>query len=106
MESINIFGTDYKIILEPSNSNNPKIQACNGYVELYSKEIHLLEVMADEKSYNDLDLFKRKVLLHELFHAIFHECGLSEYANDEVLVEFLALQINKIIKLVNIANSM
>lgn len=31
----------------------------------------------------------KKIIVHELFHAYFHECGLIDYCNDETLVRWL-----------------
>ena len=42
----------------------------------------------------------RKTVRHELFHAIFHEAGLDCYAEDEVLVDALAILFPKIEQLI------
>ena len=36
------------------------------------------------------------VLRHEIMHAFFYECGLMKYADDELLVDFIAMQFNKL----------
>lgn len=39
-----------------------------------------------------------EVLRHEVIHAFFNECGLAEYCNDEQLVQWIAVQFPKILK--------
>lgn len=39
---------------------------------------------------------QNEVLRHEIIHAFFHESGLTNYENDEVLVEWVAMQFLKI----------
>lgn len=55
------------------------------------------DVMAVE----NIEEFKKKVLRHEIIHAFFGESGLrscSEYAEDEELVDWIAIQFPKILK--------
>ena len=42
----------------------------------------------------------RQVIRHEIIHAMLHESGLNEYAHDETLVDWIALQFDKINKIV------
>lgn len=44
------------------------------------------------------------VIKHELLHAFFYEAGLLDYAKDELLMDFLAVQHEKIKNLVECAN--
>lgn len=37
-----------------------------------------------------------RTIRHEIVHALFFESGLAEYGNDEVLVDFLAVQFPKL----------
>lgn len=39
---------------------------------------------------------RKEVIRHELVHAFFHESGLEQYSDDEVLVAWIAQQFPKI----------
>lgn len=103
IKRINILGTDYKI-MEQSESENPKLRECLGICELYSKKI-IVSDMAEEKEdvmcVENLDELRKKVLRHEIVHAFFGESGLrssSEYAENEELVDWIAIQAPKLYK--------
>ena len=97
---IDDFGTHYTVQELTVEQSPVKLADTEGYTELFSKEIILRTGYEDSpstiKCVND---YKAKVLRHELMHAIFHECGLSNYCDDETLVEFLAIQFPKIQKI-------
>lgn len=61
-----------------------------GNVDYYKKTIVV------EKNHKKL---QDKIARHELIHAYFYEAGLPDYAQDEVLVEWLALQFPKILEI-------
>ena len=101
--AIDILGTEYKILTQ-SEAENPKLEEAHGLCELYSKKI-VISDMSKEKndpmSFELLDEFHKKVLRHEIIHAFFGESGLcscSEYAENEELVDWLAIQAPKIFK--------
>ena len=100
---INILGTEYKILTQ-SESENPKLKECNGLCEQFSKKIVLnnMETVKDDvMRVENFDDFMKKVLRHEIFHAFFGESGLrgcSEYAENEELIDWLAVQSPKIFK--------
>lgn len=96
---IDILGTPYNIKFQTSKEN-PKFDLldANGLCELYSKEILIRTGYEDDPGcFKNITQYREKILRHELFHAIFHECGLDKYSDDEELVNFLALQYNKIV---------
>lgn len=96
---INIFGVDYEI-KEQTKNENPKLEGYSGLCENYSKEIFIVTGYENDKmTVNNVEDFKAAILRHEIFHAIFHECGLTDYNEDERLVEFLAQQYPKIEKI-------
>lgn len=100
-KKINILGQEYTVIYA-NKEEKPKLKTmeANGLAELYSKELVINSSMDDGtgRSYNSLNLFAEKVVKHEIIHAFFHEAGLTDYCSDELLIEWLALQINKIHK--------
>lgn len=72
----------------------------SGLAELYDKKliINKNNTIPDENTYDNLESFSNKVIRHEIVHAFFHESGLMDYCLDEQLVDWIALQIPKIIK--------
>ena len=63
----------------------------DGYDGLTDYRTKIIKI-TDDKSHNI-----PVILRHELMHAFFFEAGLMHsYANDEVLVDFIALQYEKI----------
>ena len=100
---INILGQDYEVIKQ-SKSENPKLSDAYGYTEPYSKKIILdadMESLKDDDSAENLDIWAKKVFRHEIIHAFFLESGLNtncDYATNEELVDWIAIQFPKIAK--------
>ena len=98
--TVNILGTNYTIIKQ-KESENAKLLDANGLCEIYAKKIILRELEEDSNNFENLDAFKRRVLRHEIIHAFFAESGLrasSDYAQNEELVDWIAIQYPKIQK--------
>lgn len=108
--NINILGTDYEIVRQ-DKQEQAKLEACNGFCEPYSKKIVIDKFENEEKdrlSVEKFDDFVKKVIRHEIVHAFFIESGLdnnSDYANNEELVDWIALQGIKIYKAWEKANA-
>lgn len=102
-KTVNILGTEYEVVVQ-SESENPKLKECDGLCEQYSKQIVLNDCKETEKEVMRVDNFeeyKKKVARHEVFHAFFGESGLrshSDFAENEVLIDWLAIQSPKIFK--------
>lgn len=95
---VNILGTEYKIKKVKNHKKMDDLNA-SGYIEPFTKEIYIDDFEPDERTVERPDLFKDKVLRHEIVHAYFFESGLannSDFAENEELVDWLALQIPKI----------
>lgn len=100
---INILGTDYEIITQKENENC-KLKSANGICEIYSKKIVLREFDEEQDFYENLDAWKRKILRHEIVHAFLAESGLrnnSDWAENEELVDWIAIQFPKMLKVFN-----
>jgi hypothetical protein len=52
----------------------------------------------DKGNISDLNSYKQCVIRHELVHAFFEESGLTEYKNNELLVDWIAKQFPKLAK--------
>lgn len=102
---VNILGTDYTLANE-SSEINPKMKDAAGLCEVYSKRII---IDTSPKNYEDtvenFDDFCHRALRHEGFHALFHEVGLTDYYEDETLVEMLAILYPRIKKIMDTLDS-
>lgn len=99
-KKLNILGTKYSFYLE-TRQQNEKLESCDGYHEPYAKEIHVeTGFKHDEMNAKHLDIFQQKVIRHEIIHAFLHESGLAEnsqFGRNEELVDWIALQLPKMI---------
>lgn len=101
--NVSILGEVYEITTR-SVEEDPKLEQCVGYCEQYSKKIVLSDMAAADKdvmAVENIEEFKKKVLRHEIIHAFFGESGLrscSKYAEDEELIDWIAIQFPKILK--------
>lgn len=92
-EDIDILGTKYKFILVKDEDFPTGEEGQNGGItKFFDKEIIINNDIEKKVEYN-------WIVRHELLHALFFECGLPEYANDEKLVECFSYHIPKIIKM-------
>ena len=98
---INILGTSYEIIRQ-TEEENQKLKDANGLCEIYSKKIVLREIDEDDPNcYENIAAWKNKTFRHEIIHAFFAESGLRNncaYAEDEELVDWIAIQFPKILQ--------
>jgi hypothetical protein len=97
MTKIKILGTEYEVLTQTA-AENSKLENANGLCEFYTKQIIVDDLQPDRTTFDNLDAFKRGVLRHEVMHAFFGESGLRNYAEDEVLVDWMAAQFPKIAK--------
>lgn len=103
---VNILGTEYKIETHKiSEDEHMKKNNFMGYC-WYDEKLIVIADMS-EKEYFQFDNkdaemnFKNKVLRHEMIHAMLYESGLStccEWANNEIMIDWIALQVPKMIE--------
>ena len=97
--TVNVLGTKYTLREATLDDEPVKLADKEGYAELYAKELIIRTGYEDVPgTVKNVNAFKQSLLRHEMFHAVFHECGLSQYCNDETLVDFLAIQFPKLVK--------
>lgn len=95
---INILGTPYEIIVDKSGyleKNN-----ADGIDRNYSKTIlvrDLDDYLDSEATTEEKEARRKETIRHEIIHAFFSESGLKGYYNDELLVEWLAVQFPKML---------
>ena len=100
---ISILGTSYDIKFQ-TISENPLLKDTDGYHCGYDKTIVIN--IGDVDAHNTMTRvrFIEKVLRHEIIHAYLHESGLdcqSDWAVNEELVDWIAIQMPKLIGSLN-----
>lgn len=97
---VNILGTEYEIIMDAEEKDYPKLKGLSGYTDFSVKKIVIRKIEEDESSIEDLKYYQREVLRHEIIHAFFFESGLdgnSDYARNEELIDWIAIQFEKML---------
>ena len=87
-----IMGVEYTVKLcTPKEQPKFTSLSATGLCEPYEKDLYInIEDAEDKDAFEDVDLYYLHVLRHEMVHAMFFECGLTDYMRDETLVEALA----------------
>lgn len=92
---VSILGTGYEIIVGDETQMFDKDNY--GECDRYTKAIRInKDAFEGEGLTKNIRGVIDKTIRHELFHAIFHEAGLDSYAEDEMLVDALAILYPKI----------
>ena len=91
-KQINILGQNYTIKFENTRTDKA-LKECDGECRWYEKEI----VIDDELE----EKHKKHVTKHEIIHAFFAESGLKQYREDELIVDWIAWNIEKIHNVIN-----
>lgn len=103
MESkrINVLGTEYTLMV-CGESEEPRLNGCDGLCDDTTKEL-LVESYGEHREdpccKKDLQVQTNKVKRHEIIHAFLFESGLAEnsqWAQNEEMVDFFAIQAPKL----------
>jgi len=96
---LNILGTEYEL-KRAGQKDDTRLEDNDGYCDEYAKIIGVCDDYNENFSQGTrkLDVFKKKVLRHEIIHAFLFESGLTEQGQDEELVDWLAVQFPKMLK--------
>lgn len=100
---LNIMGAVYSVTVS-NDSKEPRLNGCDGFCDETTKEIFADDYQSyadDLSSKQNLMLQTKKVIRHEIVHAFLFESGLAEnspWAQNEELVDWIAMQGPKIIK--------
>lgn len=95
---IDILGELYKVCFR--DATDPRLENADGYCDWTTNEIVVRQDWADDvHNLKDLNVYKLKVLKHELIHAFLFESGLAEnsWGTNEEIVDWIALQFDKIV---------
>ena len=98
MTTVNILGTEYKVIRESFADADT-----DGYCDYTSREIKIRNDNVNEVG--DFDELMRKQLRHEIIHAFLAESGLQanfehykQFGHEETIIDWIAIQFPKMIK--------
>ena len=110
MQKVSILGTEYKIVIHKvSEDNYLEENRLAGYCGEEDKLIVIAD-MSEKQYFTGMDekaqeLYRKKVLRHEIMHAFLNESGLSDSSNqysgawtkNEEMVDWFAIQFPKIL---------
>lgn len=97
-KTVNILGTEYMI---EEDESLIKTQA-DGLTEQYEKRITVRpykDMLNEEDRKESKENRYKEVIRHEVVHASFIESGLSDYCANEQLVDWIAVQFPKLLKM-------
>ena len=95
-----ILGTDYRIE-QRKVSEDVLLEEKNGYCDNTTKTIITCFLKPEMGSSVDVRPVEKQVLRHEIIHAFLFESGLdvnSDWGADETLVDWIAIQFPKMLK--------
>ena len=99
--TVNILGTVYSVYAR-SEEEDKYLKDCDGYCDKTTKEI-VVKAESEDCDLGDYEVYRKKVLRHEIIHAFLFESGLhenfrhSEFGHDETYVDWIAVQFPKMI---------
>lgn len=106
--SVDVLGTRYNIKSVDRNTDDKRLEGANAYCDYYAKEIVAIKYEETEESFKDIPAFNRKTLRHEIVHAFLAESGLRRNCNwacEEEMVDWIAIQFPKMLKAFQEANA-
>ena len=98
---ISVLGTEYRVFITTEEEDS-RLKGADGACDYYAKEILIRQ---DPDIWQKLE-YTKKVIRHEIIHAFMFESGLSlnwehkEFGQEETVVDWFAIQIDKINKAV------
>lgn len=100
-KKINILGVKYDLIFKYEEEDD-RLKQNDGYFDCSTKKI-VIEILKDKNDcllIDDINYDINRVIRHEIMHAVFHESGMQKFCNNEDLVDLLAIQFPKILKII------
>lgn len=102
VNKVNVLGTEYEIIRGVKEESDPKLKDnADGYCDFTTKKIVIAEMIESEYTVENLKHYENKVIRHELIHAFLYESGLdvnSDWARNEEVIDWIAIQFEKMFK--------
>lgn len=99
LNKVNVLGVEYAII-EASKNDNESLAENDGLCDTSTKMCYVEEMKYEPGMKKNLKDYKKQVIRHELIHAFLYESGLDvcSWANNEELVDWIAIQFPKMTK--------
>lgn len=101
--AVNILGTAYTIILDAPDEDMPRDS--DGCMDHSTKTIRIAKFETGRDTIKDMDVYRKKVLRHEIIHAFLYESGMwnnsgtaEAWGCDETITDWMAIQFPKIQK--------
>lgn len=101
MKTVNILGTEYKIIFDVPDEEMP--EDADGCMDQSIQTIKIAEIESDRNTIQDMDSYRKKVLRHEIVHAFLYESGMWNnsgstncWGMDETITDWIAIQSPKL----------
>lgn len=101
MKTVNILGTEYKIIFDVPDEGMPEYD--DGCMDQSIQTIKIAEIESDRNTIQDMDSYRKKVLRHEIVHAFLYESGMWNnsgstncWGMDETITDWIAIQSPKL----------
>lgn len=101
MKTVNILGTEYKIIFDVPDEEMP--EDADGCMDKSIQTIKIAEFESDRNTIQDMDSYRKKVLRHEIVHAFLYESGMWNnsgstncWGMDETITDWIAIQSPKL----------
>lgn len=100
--TINILGAEYEIQVRREHED-ACLKNILGYMDPSSRLIVVknhVDKLADAMDCDNLEIISKDTVRHEIIHAFFRESGLwnEDYGQNETLVDWIALQLPKMVK--------
>ena len=102
-KTVNILGTEYEVIMDAPDEMLP--EDADEAMDLSVKRIVVAKFESNRNSIKDLDVYRKKVLRHEVIHAFLFESGLwnnsgnvTAWGQSEEITDWFAIQSPKIMK--------
>ena len=112
MDRVNVLGSSY-VIHYRKECEDVRLKGLDGYIDYTAHEIVIRRQERGEDSCKDPAVVERDTLRHELIHAFLHESGLNSsslgveaWASNEEMVDWLALQMPKIVEVMEEAGAL
>ena len=99
---IDVLGTEYTIE-ELSRTDDAILSQCDGYCDKTSKRI-VISLKDTDCNLDDFEVYRKKILRHEIIHAFLYESGLHEnwehkpMGHNETYVDWIAVQFPKLVR--------
>lgn len=105
---IDVLGTEYELLVS-NETNDSRLEGIDGYCDTTTK-VCVVDDMAcaGVRAKENLPEYQKKVKRHELIHAFLYESGLAvnSWAYNEEVVDWIAIQFEKLQKAFEAADAM